>query len=165
MIRGAGLAAHLDETRGFDHGTFAPMAVIYPDASVPTYQVSLQKGYDPETHLKLGRALAPLREEGVLIVGSGLSYHNLRRFGPAAKEPSTAFDTWLGDAMAAAPDARRAALLNWEKAPFARVCHPEEDHFIPLMVAVGAAEDEKATRVYHDVNLFGGVTASSYRFG
>jgi aromatic ring-opening dioxygenase catalytic subunit (LigB family) len=165
LITAAGLPTHLDPEIGFDHGTFAPLAIVYPKADVPVYQVSLKKGYDPAAHVALGRALAPLRDEGVLIVGSGLSYHNLRLFGPGAKEPSTAFDNWLAEVMAAEPKARTARLLDWEKAPFARVCHPQEDHFVPLMAALGAAEDEAATRVYHDLDLFGGVTASSYRFG
>ncbi len=165
LIKGAGLPTQLDDKIGFDHGTFVPMYVMWPDASVPTYQVSLKKGYDPEIHVKLGRALKPLRDEGVLIIGSGLSYHNLRLFGPQAKEPSTAFDNWLNAAMDADPKTRVQQLLSWEKAPSARVCHPQEDHLVPLMVAVGAAENEKAKRVYHDVGLFDGVTASSYRFG
>lgn len=165
LLTAAGLPNHLDDQQGFDHGTFAPMAIMYPKADIPTYQVSLKSGYDPELHFRLGRALAPLREEGVLIVGSGLSYHNLRLFGPGAKEPSTAFDAWLGNAMSAEPRARTEALLAWEKAPYARVCHPQEDHFVPLFAALGAAEGEKATRVYHDQGVFGGVTASSYRMG
>jgi aromatic ring-opening dioxygenase catalytic subunit (LigB family) len=165
LIVGAGLAAHLDERQGFDHGVFAPMAVMYPKADVPTFQVSIKTGYDPMTHWALGRALAPLRDEGVLIVGSGLSYHNLRLFGPAAKTPSSAFDSWLGRALSSEASQRRESLMAWEQAPFARVCHPKEDHFVPLFAALGAAEAEKATRVYHDENVFGGVTASSYRFG
>lgn len=165
LLTKAGLPTHLDDSRGFDHGTFAPMAVMYPKADIPTFQVSLKAGYDPELHFKLGRALAPLREEGVLIVGSGLSYHNLRLFGPGAKEPSTAFDTWLNAAMNAAPAERTQQLIEWEKAPYARVCHPQEDHFVPLFAALGAAEGEKATRVYFDQGVFGGVTASSYRLG
>ncbi len=165
LLTAAGLPTHLDSARGFDHGTFAPMQVMYPDADIPLLQVAIRHGYDPEQHLALGRALAPLRDEGVLIVGSGLSYHNLRLFGPGAKEPSAQFDAWLDDAMKADPKTRVAALKNWEQAPAARICHPAEDHLIPLMAAVGAAEGEKATRVYHDTNVFGGVTASSYRFG
>lgn len=165
LLTAAGLPTHLDGARGYDHGTFAPMQVMYPHADVPLLQVSLRHGYDPEEHLALGRALAPLRDEGVLIVGSGLSYHNLRLFGPGAKEPSAAFDAWLDQAMKADPQTRVAALKNWSQAPAARICHPQEDHLIPLMAAVGAAETEKATRVYHDKNVFGGVTASSYRFG
>jgi aromatic ring-opening dioxygenase catalytic subunit (LigB family) len=165
LLKAAGLPTHLDGERGFDHGVFAPMEVMYPKADVPLFQVAIRHGYDPEQHLALGRALAPLRDEGVLIVGSGLSYHNLRRFGPAGKEPSAAFDAWLNTAMMADPATRVAALKAWEQAPAARICHPQEDHLIPLMAAVGAAEQEKATRVYHDTNVYGGVTASSYRFG
>ncbi len=165
LLKAAGLPTRLAPDQGFDHGTFAPAYVMYPEADVPIYQVSLQHGYDPAAHFALGRALAPLRDEGVLIVGSGLSYHNLRLFGPGAKEPSAAFDAWLDGAVNAAPEARTRALLDWDKAPYARVCHVREDHLVPLFAAVGAAEGEKATRVYHDTNVFGGVTASSYRFG
>ena len=140
------------------------MQVMYPAANVPLLQVAIQHSYDPAAHIVLGRALAPLREEGVLIVGSGLSFHNMRMFGPAGKAPSDLFDTWLNEALMSAPKKREEMLLNWEAAPAARLCHPREDHLIPLMAAVGAAENEKATRVYHDLNAMG-VTASSYRFG
>lgn len=165
LLKAAGLPTHLDGARGFDHGVFAPMQVMYPDANVPLLQVAIRHSYDPDEHIALGRALAPLRDEGVVIVGSGLSYHNLRLFGPGAKAPSAAFDEWLNEAMMAEPAARLEYLRQWDKAPSARVCHPQEDHLIPLMAAIGAAENETATRVYHDTNVFGGVTASSYRFG
>ena len=164
LIAGAGLPTRLDPDQGFDHGTFVPAFVMYPQADVPLYQVSLQRGYDPARHFALGRALAPLRDEGVLIVGSCLSYHNLRLFGPGAKEPSAAFDGWLDKVLALDPARRTEALLRWEEAPYARVCHKEEDHLVPLFAALGAAEGAAATRVYHDTNVFGGVTASSYRF-
>jgi aromatic ring-opening dioxygenase catalytic subunit (LigB family) len=165
LIRGTGLPTHLDSKQGYDHGTFVPAYVMYPKADVPLYQVSLQHGYSPEAHFALGRALAPLRDEGVLIVGSGLSYHNLRLFGPGAKVPSAGFDAWLDQTLAKPQAARTADLLDWESAPYARICHKEEDHLVPLFAALGAAEGEVATRVYHDANVFGGVTASSYRFG
>lgn len=165
LIAAAGLPVRLDDRQGFDHGTFVPAFVMYPDASVPVFQISLRHGYSPQEHFALGRALAPLRDEGVLIVGSGLSYHNLRLFGPGAKEPSEAFDAWLAETMALPPAERTARLVDWETAPYARVCHKEEDHFVPLFAALGAAEAEPATRVYHDKDLFGGVTASSYRLG
>lgn len=164
LIEAAGLPVSLNDRQGYDHGTFVPAYIMYPDADVPLFQISLRHGYSPAEHLALGRALAPLRDEGVLIVGSGLSYHNLRLFGPGAKEPSEAFDAWLNDAMKKAPEHRTAAMLNWEQAPYARICHKEEDHLVPLFVALGAAEQDKATLVYHDKGLFGGVTASSYRF-
>lgn len=165
LIAEAGLPVRLDDRQGFDHGTFVPAYVMYPQADVPLFQVSLRKGYSPAEHLALGRALAPLRDEGVLIIGSGLSYHNLRLFGPGAKEPSEAFDAWLGETLAKPRAVRTPALEAWEEAPYARVCHKEEDHLVPLFVALGAAEGEAAQRVYHDTGLFGGVTASSYRFG
>ena len=166
LITAAGLPAQLDPQQGFDHGAFTPLVIMYPEADVPVVQVSLKAGYDPAEHFALGRALAPLRDEGVLIVGSGLSYHNLRQFGPGAKEVSKTFDDWLQQAVVAStPQEREKRLLDWSKAPAARQAHPQEDHLIPLMVAVGAAEGEKAAVVYHEENLFGGVTATSFRFG
>ncbi|KAL3780789.1 hypothetical protein ACHAW5_004902 [Stephanodiscus triporus] len=169
LIAGAGLPVRCDDVRGYDHGCFVPAHVMYPDASVPIFQVSLRRGYDPGEHVALGRALAPLRDEGVLIVGSGLSYHNMRTMMRAPEEarvPSEEFDIWLGRVMAKPPAERTADLLNWESsAPHARDCHPREDHLAPIWVAVGAAEDDVATRTYRDEDLFGGITASSYRLG
>jgi len=166
LLEGAGLTAKLDADRGFDHGTFSPMVVAFPDADVPIVQLSLKRGLDPKEHIALGRALAPLREEGVVIVGSGLSYHNLRMFGPAATAPSTAFDAWLYRTLVESNPADRAAgLIDWAAAPAARLAHPREEHLLPLMVAVGAAGDDSAGRIYHEENVFGGVTVSSFIFG
>ena len=165
LLKAADLPTHLDATRGFDHGVFAPMQVMYPDAKVPLIEVSIRHSYDPRQHLALGKALAPLRDEGILIVGSGLSYHNLRGFAPQFREPSAQFDAWLHTAMMSAPEQRETFLIDWEKAPAARICHPQEDHLIPLMTAVGAAWSDKATRVYYDQKVFGNITASSYKFG
>ena len=165
LIAAAGLPVRIDPAQGYDHGTFAPLAIMFPDADVPVYQISLRKGYDPAEHLALGRALAPLRDEGVMIVGSGLSYHNLRLFGPGARIPSEAFDAWLTETLDQPPAQRSARVLDWERAPHARTCHAQEDHLVPLFVALGAAEAEPAAVIYHDVGLFGGVTASSWQFG
>ena len=166
LIAGAGLPAAFDAARGFDHGTFSPMAAIYPAADVPVVQLSLRRGLDPAEHLALGRALAPLRREDVLIVGSGLSYHNLRNFGPSARDASHAFDDWLDQAVVRTPPARRdAALVAWESAPAARLAHPREEHLIPLMVAAGAAGGEAAERIYHEDDFMGGIAVSSFRFG
>jgi aromatic ring-opening dioxygenase catalytic subunit (LigB family) len=166
LLAAAGIESAEDAARGFDHGMFAPMAVIYPKADVPVLQLSLKRGLAPDAHLALGRALAPLRDEGILVVGSGLSYHNLRAFGPAARAPSAAFDAWLHATLAIAdPAARSAALAAWERAPAARLAHPREEHLLPLMVALGAAEHEPATRIYHESEFFGGITVSSYRLG
>lgn len=166
LIVAAGLPSKLDPQRGFDHGVFAPLEAMYPKADVPVFQVSMRTNYSPAEHFALGQALAPLRDEGVLIVGSGLSYHNLRAFGPQAKAPSAAFDQWLQESLiGSTPQQRQARLMEWAKAPAARQAHPQEDHLIPLMVAVGAARDEPASCVYHEDNVYGGVVASSFRFG
>jgi len=166
VLDAAGIESREDPARGFDHGMFAPMAVIYPNADVPVLQLSLKTGLAPGEHLALGRALAPLRDEGILIVGSGLSYHNLRAFGPAARAPSAAFDAWLESTLAMADAAARSATLAaWERAPAARLAHPREEHLLPMMVALGAAESEVATRTYHEDAFFGGITVSSYRLG
>ncbi|MEJ7688759.1 MAG: class III extradiol ring-cleavage dioxygenase [Variovorax sp.] len=166
LIEAAGLPVRLDAQRGFDHGMFAPMAAIYPEADVPVVQLSLRRGLDPAEHLALGRALAPLRNEEVLIIGSGLSYHNLRNFGPQAHDVSKAFDDWLDQALVQAPAVERAQLLqDWASAPAARLAHPREEHLIPLMVAVGAAEDEAGVRIYHEDAFMGGLVVSSFRFG
>jgi len=166
LLTRAGIQTRSDQTRGFDHGVFAPFAVAYPEANVPILQLSIRQDYDPEAHLQVGRALAPLRQEGVLIVGSGLSYHNLRAFGPQSRIPSQEFDSWLTEAVCTArTEERNLRLRNWSQAPSARLAHPREDHLIPLMVAVGAAEEEFGVRVYHEDVFFGGIAVSSFRFG
>ncbi len=166
LIEAAGIPVREDSERGFDHGMFSPMAVIYPEANVPVLQLSLKAGLDPREHLALGRALAPLRDEGVLIVGSGLSYHNLREFGARARGASQAFDAWLQQVVVGGSPAERSAqLIAWEAAPSARKAHPREEHLLPLMVAVGAAEGEAGVCTYHEDNFMGGVAASSFRFG
>lgn len=164
LIAAAGLPVALDETQGYDHGTFVPAYLMYPEADVPVLQVSMLETYDPEDHFRLGRALAPLRDEGVVILGSGLSFHNLRAFGPGARVPSEAFDAWLDETLSLAPEARTARLVDWESAPYARICHAREDHLVPLFAALGAAEEGTARRVYHQEMIRGGVTASSWRF-
>ena len=166
LLQRAGLAAASDDQRGFDHGAFAPLVVMYPDADVPVLQLSITAEYSVDSHLAAGRALAPLRSEGVLILASGLSYHNLRRLGAAGRHPSHEFDAWLTTTVCGATEeTRNQKLRNWSSAPSARLAHPHEDHLIPLMVAVGAAEDEQGERVYHEDSFFGALAVSSYRFG
>jgi aromatic ring-opening dioxygenase catalytic subunit (LigB family) len=163
LIQAAGLPTHLDVRRGFDHGTYSLLAVVYPEAAVPVMQVSLQAGYDPAAHLQLGRALAPLRAEGILIIGSGMSYHNFHPTHP--REDSAQFDSWLRQTLAeSAPQQRSQRLLEWEHAPAGRAAHPREDHLIPLHVAVGAAEEAPARIVYRQEDYLGRITLSSYRF-
>jgi aromatic ring-opening dioxygenase catalytic subunit (LigB family) len=162
LIEAAGLPAAIDPARGFDHGVFVPMKVAFPDADIPVVQMSLHASLDPALHVAAGRALAPLREEGVLVLGSGMSFHNLRAYGdPRAEMPSKAFDEWLGHAAALPLDARTEALAHWSEAPFARFAHPREEHLLPLMVAAGAARGE-GERDYGETVLGGAVSA--FRF-
>lgn len=164
LLTQAGIPVAADAERGYDHGMFSAMAPIYPDADVPVVQLSLRRGLDPAQHLALGRALAPLRDEGVLIIGSGFSYHNLRAMGPQGHAPAKAFDDWLGDTMLrASPEERTERLLNWEAAPAARLAHPREEHLLPLMVAVGAAEDDHAVCAYHEDAFHNALAVSSFR--
>ncbi|HZV67836.1 MAG TPA: class III extradiol ring-cleavage dioxygenase [Telluria sp.] len=166
LLDGAGHQASLDPARGFDHGTFSMMYPIYPEADMPVVQLSLKHGLDPLTHIAVGRALAPLRSEGVLIIGSGLSFHNLRQFGPGGHVASHEFDAWLQHTLLAlTPAERSTALLHWSEAPYARLAHPREEHLLPLMVAVGAAEQEAGACVYHEDDFFGSLAVSSFRFG
>jgi aromatic ring-opening dioxygenase catalytic subunit (LigB family) len=162
LIAKAGLPTAIDPSRGFDHGVFIPLKVAFPGADIPVVQMSLHASLDPELHLAAGKALAPLREEGVLIVGSGMSFHNLRVYGdPRVRQPSAEFDRWLVRA-AEAPFAERAKLLShWQAAPFARLCHPREEHLLPLMIAAGAS-DEAGSHDYGEEVLSGAV--SGFRF-
>ncbi|RTL24435.1 MAG: dioxygenase [Burkholderiales bacterium] len=164
LIEATGLPAARDAQRGFDHGSFCTLAPMYPGAQLPVVQLSLRAGLDPAQHLALGRALAPLREEGVLILGSGFSFHNLRLYNEAGRAPSAAFDAWLQAALADT-EGRDASLQAWAQAPSARMAHPREEHLLPLMVAAGAAAGEAATCCYHETGFLGAVTASSFRFG
>ena len=166
LLAAANHPTALDDQRGFDHGTFSMLYPVYPDADMPVVQMSIRLGYDPLEHIAAGRALAPLRDEGVLIIGSGLSYHNLRAFGPAGAAASHEFDAWLRHTLLdLAPAERSAALQRWSEAPSARAAHPREDHLMPLFVAAGAAEGEEAALVYHEDDFFGSLAVSSFRFG
>lgn len=166
LLTQAGIKVSQDAQRGFDHGTYSPLAVMAPQADIAVLQLSLQEGLDPEAHLAVGRALRPLRDEGILIVGSGLSYHNLRELGPRGQAPSAAFDAWLQRSLVqSSPQERENHLRNWASAPSARQAHPREEHLLPLMVAVGAAGNDPGTCVYHESTFFGAITVSSFRFG
>lgn len=163
LLNNAGLPARKDSARGFDHGVFIPFMLIFPEADIPIIQMSLHHSLDPELHLAAGRALATLRDEGVLIVGSGMSYHNMQGFGaPNSKQVSQQFDTWLDETLCKGP-VNAAALAQWARAPAARAAHPREEHLIPLMTAAGAGGDAPGVRIYNDQVL--GVTVSAFRFG
>lgn len=158
-----GFATALDARRGFDHGAFVPLMLAWPRGEVPTLQLSLIRGLDPGQHLALGRALAPLRKQGVLIVGSGMTYHNLRAFGPSAAPVSETFDEWLRQAVTSAPEERARRLERWQEAPAARLAHPREEHLLPLMVAAGAAEADAGRVAFR--GTYAGLHLSGYEFG
>jgi aromatic ring-opening dioxygenase catalytic subunit (LigB family) len=163
LLGAAGIETASNAERGFDHGTFVPLKLTYPDAEIPTVQLSLKAGLDPSEHLALGRALAPLRDEGVFIIGSGMSYHNMRGFGPQGRPASMAFDAWLRETVAATPAERDARLSNWGAAPAARNVHPREEHLLPLMVIAGAAGSDQGRVGFR--GTFFGVEISAHEFG
>jgi aromatic ring-opening dioxygenase catalytic subunit (LigB family) len=164
LVSGAGLEIATDEARGFDHGVFVPFLIVDPEAKIPVVMMSLQRDLDPALHLAIGEALAPLRDEGVVIAGSGMSFHDLRHFRDGDGRASEAFDAWLGEAVTS-PDKkiRGERLIHWAEAPFGRACHPREEHLLPLMVAAGAAGDSVGMVAFRD--QIGGKTISGYRFG
>lgn len=149
LLEDAGFDSGEDDRRGFDHGTFVPLGRAFPAADVPTVQLSLQAGLSPEDHLAMGRALAPLRSEGVFILGSGMSYHNMRAFrSPGAGADAESFDRWLRETVALPRVERDSRLAHWSRAPSARQAHPREEHLLPLMVVAGAAGEDAATISY-----------------
>ena len=139
-----GVEAALDPGRGFDHGLFIPLKIMYPEADIPCIQLSLLSSLDPPAHIALGATMSEMRRDGVLVVGSGFSFHNLKAFfSPDASRPdekNDAFERWLIDTCSS-PDLdeaeRMRRLLHWEEAPHARYCHPREEHLLPLHVCYG----------------------------
>lgn len=166
LLGARGIASGASSERGYDHGAFVPLKLTWPEADMPTVQLSLKEGLDPAEHLAIGRALAPLRDEGVFILGSGMSYHNLRAFRGQRGEiaaASGAFDRWLTDAVTQAPAERDRRLTQWESAPAARNAHPREEHLIPLMVIAGAAGDDRGRAAWQGDLM--GAKLSAYHFG
>lgn len=163
----AGLPAAVSPTRGYDHGVFVPLKVAFPQAQIPVVTLSLSASptgrLDPTQHIAAGKALAPLRDEGVLIVASGMSFHNLRAYmRPETAERARAFDSWLTNAVESPGALRSSLLAEWQNAPFAAFAHPREEHLIPLMVAAGAGGEAPGTRIFHDEPM--GAAISAYRF-
>ncbi len=164
LLGAAGFQTAENAERGFDHGTFVPLKLTYPDADVPTLQLSLKAGLDPAEHLAMGRALAPLRDEGVFIVGSGMTYHNMRGFrDPRSKQPAAAFDAWLRETATAEAAERDRRLAAWTQAPAARLVHPREEHLLPLMVVAGAAGADRGEATYGGTIM--GLVHSGFHFG
>jgi aromatic ring-opening dioxygenase catalytic subunit (LigB family) len=163
-LEGAGLEVDEDDARGFDHGVFVPMMLAYPDAEIPTVALSIRRDLDPAQHLAIGRALAPLRDRGVAIIGSGSSVHNAKVMGTeAGTEASDRFNTWLADTCALDSAARSQRLMRWEDAPGGRTSHAREEHLVPLFVVAGAAADDPG-RVIYDEPLRIGVRMTAHAF-
>lgn len=145
LLTASGIPARLDEQRGFDHGLFVPLKLMYPQARIPCIQLSLLKNLNPRLHIALGKAIASLREKNILIIGSGMSFHNLKTFfsnNIDSSKENDAFDEWLIETCAnpaISSEEREKRLIEWEKAPFARFCHPREEHLLPLHVCYGIA--------------------------
>ena len=165
LLGAAGVPCKSDPQRGFDHGTFVPLGLMYPAADMPIVLLSMQSGYDPAAHFRVGQLLAPLRDEGVLILGSGLTFHNMRGFGnPASTPVAAAFERYLHDAVTQPDAAQRQHMLeHWTEGPGARLAHPREDHLIPLLVVAGAAGSDPGARIFIDHAL--AVDMASYQFG
>jgi aromatic ring-opening dioxygenase catalytic subunit (LigB family) len=164
LLQSAGFDTAENRTRGFDHGTFVPLMLAYPAADLPVVQLSLKLGLDPGEHLAIGRALQPLRDEGVLIIGSGMTFHNLRAFGaPQSRPVSETFDAWLREAAQRDEQTRNEQLRSWQGAPLARDAHPREEHLLPLMVVAGAAGRDHGRVAYNGTIL--GLRLSAYHFG
>lgn len=154
-----GIPARLDPQRGFDHGLFIPLKMMYPQADIPSLQLSLLRGLDPTAHINLGKALRDLMNENFLVIGSGFSFHNMRAFaweGDGQPDPANdAFQDWLIETCTAphSQSEREQLLAGWEKAPSARYCHPREEHLLPLHVCLGLAN--KPARLVFDDRILG----------
>jgi aromatic ring-opening dioxygenase catalytic subunit (LigB family) len=170
LLANAGVESAEDHNRGLDHGVFVPMKLAFPDADVPVVQLSLRAGLDPAEHLAAGLALAPLRDEGVLIIGSGMSSHNMDRLmsklrsgGTELDPESERFDAWLADVVTLPRAQRDHRLIQWAEAPGGRASHPREEHLLPLHIVAGAAAEDPGERVFQDYVL--GSVQSAFRFG
>lgn len=167
LLKAGGFSTKREFQRGFDHGTFVPLTVAFPKADIPVVQLSLVNTLDPATHIKLGKALEPLRNEGVLIIGSGMSYHNMRGFmsqNPDTKDNSKKFDDWLTRTILNSDtNARNQALIKWQYAPAALECHPHSEHLVPLFIVAGAAGNDQGNQDYSGMIM--GVKVSAYKFG
>lgn len=167
LLEAAGIHCDADPQRGLDHGAWVPLLLAYPDADVPVAQLSIQRHFDPARHLALGEALAPLRREGVLVLGSGGAIHNLRDLdwngGDKPEAWAAEFDRWLMDAVTRGD---RDALARYrEAAPHAAKAQPRPDHFMPLLVALGAAGAGAKGRVLHESWAFGNLGMAAFAFG
>ncbi len=165
VLENHGIQADFDDQRGFDHGVFVPLKIMYPEATIPCVQLSLLSSLHPAEHIAIGRALADLQEENLLIIGSGASFHNLRAFHEEPTKEATAanesFEKWLIDTLSnenMSEKERERRLDNWQSAPAARYCHPREEHLLPLHVCYGITSSP--TDLVVEVEFLGKKTSS-----
>jgi len=149
MLTDSNIPAKLDKKRDWDHGVFIPLKVMFPNADIPVVAVSILSSYDPAAHIAVGKALAPLRDQNVLILGSGFATHN---FDPKSGVANVPFTTAVTQAIALPQAEREQAFVNWTKFPMARLAHAQEDHFMPLHVVVGAAGSDSGKALFSSVN-------------
>ncbi len=158
LLEKAGIKSRSDSDRGIDHGVYIPMKMMYPDADIPTIQLSLVKGLDPEIHLTIGEALLGLTEQNILLIGSGFSFHNMQAFDWSGSnrqdDINDAFQDWLIDTCTGdmPAEARKKLLMDWKTAPGARYCHPREEHLLPLHVCSSCAA-APAEKIFDDYIL------------
>ncbi len=167
LLAAAGMTSTIDAQRGLDHGAWVPLTLMYPDADIPVLQVGIQSSLDPAHHLRLGRALAPLRADNVLVIGSGSFTHNLSRLRPGsvdAPQPPdvVAFADWFDAAIG---EGRMADLLEYRaRAPFAVQQHPTDEHLLPLYVAMGAGGEAVSAERLHSSAMYSGLRMDAYAF-
>jgi 4,5-DOPA dioxygenase extradiol len=159
LLGGLDLKSELDHSRGFDHGVFIPLMIMYPEATIPVVCVSMHASLDATVNMKIGSALASLRDEGILIMGSGYSFHNMQSFfNPSQKtvQASVDFNQWLKDTILGEDSDYLQKLKTWDTAPGARLCHPREEHLVPLfMVAAAAGDDARPILIYDTTTIEG----------
>jgi len=166
LLTNNNIPAQLDKKRNWDHGVFIPLKVMYPNADIPVVELSILQSYDPAAHIAIGKALAPLRSENVLIVGSGFATHNFAAFNDrkiAAQGP--VFVNAVTSAVGLPREEREKAFVNWTKFPGARSAHSEEDHFMPLHVVVGAAGEDTGKELYTGTASGGAMMFVHWGFG
>jgi aromatic ring-opening dioxygenase catalytic subunit (LigB family) len=158
MLNRDGIESKKDNNRGFDHGLFIPLKMMYPNADIPMTQLSLVKGLDPKVHIEIGKSLRKIAKENILIIGSGFSFHNMKAFdwkGRNVRDPMNEyFQDWLIDVCTGnyTQTEREEKFIEWEAAPYARYCHPREEHLLPIHVCFGIAED-KGKKIFDDYIL------------
>ena len=158
LLEAQGINSELDEQRGFDHGVFVPLMLMYPDAEIPVVAVSMDDSLSAERNIAIGSALEPLRDEGVLVLGSGYTFHNMQAFfhpSDQTRKQSHLFNKWLQETLSPAKTVGESLpdLSQWEKAPGARICHPREEHLVPLfMTAAAAGGDGTAKLIWSDTH-------------